>query len=68
MIDKLRPYNAGEIRITPDLGTVLICGHIWWPVERRNAYYIMKLDTKGEPTGDPIYEWDHTNGKWPLAA
>lgn len=61
------PYNAGEIRVSEDCGKVIICGHIWWPVEKRNAYHVMKVNDKSEPIGEPIYEWDNTDGKWPLA-
>lgn len=60
------PYNAGEYRKTRDHGQCIIMGHIWWPVEQTNAYHVMKVDEYGEPTGNPIYEWDYTHGKWPV--
>jgi hypothetical protein len=61
------PYNAGELR-TPEGFTepVMICGHIWWPVEQRNAYHVLKVHPNGEPFGEPIYEWDTTDGQWPV--
>lgn len=64
MIESNRPYNAGEIRM---IGSrkALICGHIWWPVERKNAYHVMYLDQEGSPSGKPYYVWN-TSGEWPL--
>lgn len=56
------PYNAGEVRNADGL-VVLIAGHIWWPVEQRNAYHCIPMKD-GEPKGNPKYIWDHTDGKW----
>lgn len=70
MIEK-KPYDAGEIRRVPNKGWYMIVGHIWWPVEKRNAYHCIKVHSDGTPTQDePVseYIWDHTDGKWPLAA
>ncbi len=61
------PYNAGELRTPAGFNTpVMICGHIWWPVEGRNAYHVVHVDSYGEPAGEPIYEWDQTDGQWPV--
>ena len=57
------PYNAGEVRHTGNKD-YLIAGHIWWPVEQRNAYHCIPM-VNGEPKGKPEYIWDHTDGKWP---
>lgn len=60
------PYNAGEFRKSGN-GNVIVMGHIWWPVEKCNAYHVIRVDAYGEPVNDtPIYEWDHTHGKWPM--
>lgn len=61
-----KPYDAGEYR-DADGKKVLICGHIWWPVEKVNAYHCMVVDDYGEPKEDkPKYIWDHSLGKWPV--
>jgi hypothetical protein len=59
------PYNAGEFRRS-STGDVMICGHIWWPVEKVNAYHVLRVDAYGEPQGNPVYEWDHSHGKWAM--
>ncbi len=64
---KVVPYNAGEIRQT-SVGKAMICGHIWWPVEKKNAYHVLKVNAQNEPIGEPIYEWDKTDGQWSLCA
>lgn len=60
------PYNAGEL-YKAEGKSVMICGHIWWPVEKHNAYHCMVVDQYGEPTsGEPKYIWDMTDGQWPV--
>lgn len=61
---KIIPYNAGEIRESSS-GRVMICGHIWWPVEKRNAYHCIRVNDYGEPVNEtPHYIWDYTDGGW----
>lgn len=66
------PYNAGEIRIVKNRyggnKKVFIAGHIWWPVEQRNAYYCLKVLPNGELSDVPEYIWDKTDGGWELCA
>lgn len=53
------PFNAGEFKIAEGK-KVMICGHIWWPVEQRNAYHCMIVDDYGEPKDTPPqYIWDN---------
>jgi len=60
------PYNAGEFRRSGN-DNVIIMGHIWWPVEKCNAYHVILVDDYGEPKNDvPKYVWDHSHGKWPM--
>ena len=60
------PYNAGELYVIKSK-PVMICGHIWWPVEQRNAYHCVVVDQYGEPTDtEPQYIWDMSDGKWPV--
>ena len=66
MKGKFTPYNAGEVRKINGTKPGIICGHIWWPVEKVNAYHLVYLGPDGEPTGDPQYVWDHSHGGWPL--
>lgn len=66
MIDKT-PYNAGEIRKEADRNrTVMICGHVWWPVEKHNAYHCLVVNKNGTMNDNPQYIWDYTDGKWPV--
>jgi hypothetical protein len=62
------PYNAGEIRIDDSGKKVFIAGHIWWPVEKRNAYHCLKVNADGSLNDIPEYIWDHTDGQWALCA
>lgn len=61
------PYNAGEIRKTQG-ANYLIAGHIWWPVEQRNAYHCVRVNDEGDAICSPEYIWDTTDGNWPLVA
>lgn len=65
MIGEFHPYSTGEIRKSGNK-KVMICGHIWWPVEQCNAYHCVKVNAQNEPVGEPEYIWDHSHGKWPL--
>lgn len=62
---KIIPYNAGEFRKSPE-GNVMICGHIWWPVEKRNAYHCLRVSDQGQPDDSPRYIWDNSDGGWPV--
>ncbi len=66
MIGEKHPYSTGEIRKPPHSNTVMIMGHIWWPVEGVNAYHCVAVNAEGEPEGEPQYIWDHSHGQWPL--
>lgn len=65
MIGNKQPYNAGELRQNGS-ALYLICGHIWWPVEKKNAYHVLRANPDGTPKNDtPEYVWDYTND-WSL--
>lgn len=59
------PYNAGEIRMNGSQ-KYFIAGHVWWPVEKCNAYHCLKVKPDGSLNDTPEYIWDHTHGGWPL--
>jgi hypothetical protein len=64
-----KPYNPGEVRRIKESDykdrLVLICGHIWWPVEKVNAYHCILLqDDKLPEDPEPKYIWDTSHGKW----
>lgn len=68
---EVMPYNAGELRIAGSSGKkVMICGHIWWPVEKCNAYHCIAVNEYGEPSAEAAqYIWDDSKdagGKWPV--
>ena len=60
------PYNTGELRVAGG-NKVMIVGHIWWPVEKRNAYHCLPINNDGSlrENGKPQYIWDYTDGNWP---
>ncbi len=56
-----KPYNAGDyVKYGPK--QYMILGHIWWPVEKANAYHCTRVDDYGNITSDKVeYIWDHGN-------
>lgn len=57
------PFNAGDFVVYHAFGKdyrYMIMGHVWWPVEKKNAYYMLPVDEYGEPKDENVqYNWDH---------
>jgi hypothetical protein len=56
-------FNAGEFKMH-GRKKLMIVGHIWWPVEKCNAYHCLHVTDTGEPREPEYVEyiWDHVDG------
>jgi hypothetical protein len=65
------PFNAGDLVHVPSgygssSSYYFITGHVWWPVEEKNAYYILRANEYGELLSDtPEYIWNSAEN-WKL--
>lgn len=62
-----QPYNTGDLKIVGGR-PMMILGHVWWPVEKHNAYHCIPVDDYGTPKDAPVeYIWDNYGGFKPFA-
>lgn len=60
------PYNSGDyVQLINGFGNAggpryVVMGHVWWPIEKVNAYHMLPVNEYGEPTDDETqYLWDN---------